>query len=273
MIKRSRLILIPLALFIVYLLLPSNTVQLSAPSSAPLIKAVPNNWAEHQASNKQAIATHLEQHQEDYFAFAHFAVSQTDGIPYLILKLLPKVAPEFWGEGDNFLSVIGLYQDPRMGNYPMPSGIGISGLGRAEPLSNIDYASFTCGGCHIGRVRLENGDLRYLDGGINSEFNVILYRLKIVQTLNKLYAGEKDKEKQQQRVISALLTTLADSAQNNPHYFYNDYQHNDTHFDAAYEKAQIELFRDNAKQHITAFIQQQENAYDGWKLIVARNYS
>ncbi|MDQ7015798.1 MAG: cytochrome C, partial [Gammaproteobacteria bacterium] len=46
-----------------------------------------------------------------------------------------------------------------------------------------------------------------------------------------------------------------------------------THFDAAYEKAQIELFRDNAKQHITAFIQQQENAYDGWKLIVARNYS
>jgi len=271
MIKRAHLPLIMLILLAAYLLTP-QILQLNAPSSPIEVKAVPNDWAAHQAANKKAIAKHLEQHQEDYFAFANFAVSQTDGIPYLILKLLPKIAPEFWGSEENFLSVIGLYDDPRMGNYPMPSGIGISGLGRDKPLDSIDYASFTCGGCHIGRVRLENAEFQYLDGGINSEFNVILYRRKIVQSLNKLYAAETDTEKRQQRVINALLTALDTAQKSDPHYFYNNYQHAEYHFDAAYEKAQIELFRSNATQYITAFIDQQERAYDGWKLIVERNY-
>ena len=130
--------------------------------------------------------------QVNYDHFANFPVSATNGIPLIVLKLLPKVAPQFWGDEDNFLSVMGLFNDERLVGYPFPRGIGFTGLVRKDASADIDYASFTCGGCHIGRVRLDNGQFEYSDGGVNSEFNVIGYRERIVQSLDKIYANETD---------------------------------------------------------------------------------
>jgi hypothetical protein len=251
--------------------------RLSAPNPPVYVKSVPENWEQAQQVHRAKIAAHIEQHAEDYDHFANFAVSQTDGIPLIILKLLPKVAPEFWGNEDNFLSVMGLFNDERLVGYPFPRGIGFTGLGRKEPFAAIDYASFTCGGCHIGRVRLADGSFDYLDGGINSAFNVIGYRWRIVNTLNKIYGEETDPDKKKQLVIDRFLQALDRTHEENPAYFYNNYSHQDKtngtrNFDLEYEAKQIALFKTTAHSTIVTFIAHQEQVYESWKIIAKKFY-
>ena len=245
---------------------------LNAPPPPPTVTQVPDNWSEARAERQQAIQQHLDQHSVAYQRFANYATSETDGIPFIILKLLPVVAPEYWGEGDDFLGVMGLFQDERLIGSPLPRGIGFSGLSRKELMGNIDYSSFACGGCHIGRVRLEDGSIQYLDGGINTQFNVIGFRQRLVQTLTKLYQGETDPDKQQQRLITAFLTALDQSQASDPHFFYKNYEIEGRQFDAEYEKAQIALFRQSADKTIPEFARHAEQVYKGWEILVDRLY-
>lgn len=272
--KLGRWVILPTLVVLAYLWWQySHPVQLEAPVGTPYVKPVPEDWATHQTANRAAIAEHLDKHKDDYFGFAQLAVSKSDGIPYIILNLLPRLAPELWGPEENFLSAMGLYRDPRLGNYPMPMGIGISGLNRDDPEKHLDYASFTCGGCHVGRVRLDNGNLQYLDGGINSQFDITGYRRLIVETLNKVYAGETDPAKRGQKVLDAILAELDKAETENPNYFYNDYRHGKHHFDADYEKQQIDLFRQDAAKYVDTFVKHQEQVYAGWKMVAKRNYA
>ncbi|AWB68918.1 cytochrome C [Saccharobesus litoralis] len=167
---------------------------------------------------------------------------------------------------------MGLFNDERLQGYPFPRGIGFTGLTRAKLNADIDYASFTCGGCHIGRLRHDDGSYQYLDGGVNQEFNVVGYRQRIVQTLDKVIGNETDPAKQEQRVIQAFLTALDQVAQAEPHYFYNNYQYQDRHFDAEYEAQQIALFKQQASQVIPAFMQHQYSVYQGWQIIADKFY-
>ncbi len=247
--------------------------QLLAPQGPAYVKPVPDDWQTYRQTQNEAKAAHLEKYAEAYDRFANHSVSQTDGIPLIILKLLPDLAPEFWGEKYNFLSAMGLFYDERFTGFPFPRGIGFSGLARKEAMGNIDYASFTCGGCHIGRVRLEDNNYLYLDGGINSEFDVIGYRWRIVQTLNKVYAGETDRNKKNQLVLQAILTALGKVQSRNPHYFYNNYHTELRAFDAEYEAGQIALFKQNAAKYVNTFIEHQEQVYENWRLVAKANYS
>lgn len=241
--------------------------ELLPPEHATYVKPVPENWDSYKAENTKAIAQHIAQRKKAFDGFGLFAVSETDGIPLIVLKLLPVLAPEFWGDEDNFLSAIGLFWDDRIAGYPFPRGIGFSGLVREEEHGNIDYASFTCGGCHVGRVRLEDGSYQLLDGGVNSQFDIIGYRLRITQTLNKIYRGETDSEKKKQRLIDAFLTALVEIEKQDPNYFYNDYQYSGRKYDAVYEQAQIALFKSRAETLIPDFAAHAEQVYRGWGIL------
>jgi len=276
MLKRIFMLLL-VALPVVILLVYGNASglfesRLKAPEHSALVHQVPTDWAAAQLERKEDIAAHLAKHQENYDHFANYPVSETQGIPLIVLKLLPKLAPEFWGDEDNFLSVMGLFNDERLVGYPFPRGIGFTGLLRKELNADIDYASFTCGGCHIGRVRFDDGHYEYLDGGVNSAFNVIGYRQRIVQTLNKVYSGESDRSRKNERVIQALLNALEETHAQNPGYFYNNYSHQGRNFDHQYEARQIKLFKQNAAAIIAEFIQHQEAVYDGWRYIAKKFY-
>ncbi|KEQ17827.1 cytochrome C [Endozoicomonas numazuensis] len=167
---------------------------------------------------------------------------------------------------------MGLFQDERLKGSPLPRGIGFSGLSRTEPLGNIDYSSFACGGCHIGRVRLPDGSIQYLDGGINTQFNVIGFRKRLTQTLTKIYQGETDPEKKQTILTETFLNALEQSQTSDPHFFYKNYQFEGRHFDAEYEKAQITLFRQQAATVIPDFASHAEQVYKGWGILVDRLY-
>jgi len=56
-----------------------------------------------QAKKSQEKIEYIQSHQTAYDWFANFAFSEVDGIPYIALKLLPKLAPELWGAKKTFL--------------------------------------------------------------------------------------------------------------------------------------------------------------------------
>ncbi|MDH5517830.1 MAG: cytochrome c [Gammaproteobacteria bacterium] len=242
---------------------------LEAPSGPAFVKKIPQNWSSYQAQQTADKARYIQQKQTAFDWFADFAFSETDGTPYIALRLLPVIAPELWGSADNFLDVIGLFNDPRQGDYPMPRGIGISALASNDPASHVDYTSFTCAACHIGRLEKSKTETLYIDGGINSEFNIVLYRVKVYQTLQKIIGTETDKLKQHQLIINAFLDALQTARQSDSHFFYRNYKN----FTAAYEKIQIELFIRHAGELLSRFAERSIANYQGYGALLNKNYN
>jgi hypothetical protein len=248
-----------------------NSHPLEAPPHPAFVSPVPDDWPQAHLQKLQQKADYIQSYQTAYDWFGNFAFSETDGIPYIVLKLLPQLAPELWGSEENFLDTVGLFLDERQKSYPVARGIGFSGLSRTEAQGNIDYASFTCGACHIGRVRLENGQIDYLDGGVNTTFNIVQFRVKLYQTLQQAYAGETGDNKYKS-LAQKLLNALDATHQQNPNHFYNNFQFAGRNFDADYEAAQIALFKKNAEQTIKQFAQRAEAEYEGFGALLAKNY-
>ncbi|MDH5392606.1 MAG: cytochrome C [Gammaproteobacteria bacterium] len=245
---------------------------LHAPAPPASVKKVAANWSADQAQRIAQKTQYIKDNQSAFDWFSDFAFSESDGTPYIILRLLPVIAPELWGSDDNFLSVVGLFNDTRQNAYPMPRGIGISALNREKPLGDIDYTSFTCAACHIGRVKKASGEIVYIDGGINTEFNIVLYRVKVYQTLQKIIGEESDKNKQQQLIIDAFLSALEKAKVTSNTFFYRNYQNPWLNLDAAYEKAQISLFTDRAAELISAFATRAIANYTGYGALLDKNY-
>ena len=264
--------LLSLIIFSVLLNTACTDKLLDAPAPPAVVKKVADNWPLDQARRTADKARYLRDNQTAFDWFADFSFSESDGTPYIILRLLPLIAPELWGSQNNFLDVIGLFNDPRQNGYPMPRGIGISAFAREKPLANIDYTSFTCAACHIGRVVKDNGETVYIDGGVNTEFNIVLYRVKVFQTLKKIIGTETDKEKQQQLIIDGFLAALEKARNTSNTFFYRDYKNQWLNFDAAYEKAQIELFTTKAAELISAFASRSISNYTGYGALLDKNY-
>jgi hypothetical protein len=229
-------------------------VELDAPLAQAPINPVLDDWRAEQAARRDAKAAYIKTHQEAYDWFTLFPFSKSDGIPLLILKVLPALAPEVWGEGEDFLSLIGLFHDTRVSSPILPTGVGFTGLTREDPTATIDYTSFTCAACHIGRVRGEDGQLHYIDGGINSEFNINLYFVKLSQTLALVHGAEQDPALRLALITDRVVQAVDAAAATSPHYFYAEHRYGGRSFDAAYEAAQIALFKQDAARHVKAFV-------------------
>ncbi len=265
--------LIVAILFLAIPLFSCTNDELQAPGPAATVPDVPKSWPETQQQRVDNKAAYIKQHQMAYDWFTSFPFSNTEGTPYILLKLLPLVAPQLWGSEENFLDTVGLFKDERIPGYPIARGIGISAFSRSPDVAAIDYASFTCAACHIGRVRGNNGDFIYLDGGVNSEFNIVRYRVLIYQTLQKIYGSETETGIKTQLVTDAFISALDKVHTADEHYFYNNYQSTKATFDADYEKTQIALFKSSAARLIPAFIKRAESEYHGFAALLDKNYS
>ncbi len=229
-------------------------VELVAPTALVPLAPVQDDWLVEQAERNDAKAAYISAHQQAYDWFTLFPFSKTDGTPLLILKVLPSLAPEIWGEGEDFLSVVGLFHDSRVANPVLPTGVGFTGLTREDPAAGIDYTSFTCAACHIGRVRGEDGQVHYIDGGINAEFNINLYFVKLSQTLAGVYDAEQDHARRLALVTDSVVQAVDAAAASSPSYFYGNHTYGGRTFDAAYEAEQIALFKQDAATHVAAFV-------------------
>ncbi|BBL76131.1 cytochrome c [Methylomagnum ishizawai] len=231
-----------------------------------------DEWRQQQDARLKAADAYLASQQVAYRWFADFPFGLNSGVPFLVLKLLPELAPEQWGGKDNFLEAMGLFRDGRNPGYPIALGIGWTGLARDDAQGAVDYASFTCGGCHIGRVRLEDGGYRYLDGGVNTQFNLAQYRVRVVKTLDKATAGASGPEDKVRRATAAFLAALDRVHAADPHYFYKNYSFAGRRFDAAYEQKQIELFKRDAPAIVGKFMTIAGLELAAYQDLLAKNY-
>ena len=258
--------------FTLALLSACQSSQLEAPEPPAVVQQTPDNWQQSQQQRTTAKEAYIRDHQTAYDWFSNFSFSANDGVPYLLLKLLPVIAPEYWGSQENFLDAVGLFIDERQLDFPIARGIGISALTREKPYSNIDYASFTCAACHIGRVRTDDGNMHYLDGGVNTEFNIVQYRVRVYKTIQKIYASETDPEKRKQLAVEAFLNALDSTHNKDNTYFYKSYKNSWLNLNAEYEQKQIDLFKQDAASHITKFVSRAEAEYTGYAALLNKNY-
>lgn len=250
----------------------SSEKTLEAPEPPAFVQKTPDNWLVYQQQKDQQKTQYIQKHKAAYDWFTDFAFSETDGVPYLLLRLLPEIAPEYWGDQENFLSVVGLFNDERQAGYPMPRGIGISAFAREDALGNIDYTSFTCAACHVGRVKTEQGGTVYLDGGINAEFNIVGYRVRVYKTLAKVIGNETDQDKKNALWVKAFTEALNKAQASSPVFFYKNYRNDWKHLDANYEAGQIALFKEKAEDYITTFANRAVAEYTGFAALLDKNY-
>lgn len=251
-------------------------VPLVPPAGEPIVKAAPDNWETAKVDRMNRKKAYIKANKIAFDWFADFPFSQTDGTPLIIFKLLPKIDPERWQGGDKLMSEVGLFFDERSDIQFLPRGIGFSGLDRAAQAGALDQTSFTCGGCHIGRVLDETGKTHYIDGAVNTTFNINKYYVQTYETLQKVYAGETDPDKKIDRLTGVILAALDEAVAESPTFFYEDFKRSYRSYDAAYEAQQIEIFRASARDYakdfadytegfVDAFTDYMDKTYEGYK--------
>ena len=229
-------------------------------------------WRAEQEKRIKALEDYIGRKPVAYRWFADFPFGLTSGAPFIVLKLLPKLAPEEWGSKNNFLDVAGLFIDERDPSYPIARGFGWTGLARDDPNGAVDFAALSCGACHIGRVRLDDGGLHYLDGGVNAQFNLVQYRVKVVNTIKKITAGATTPEEKTARATEAVLAALDKVHAENKNYFYKNYVFAGRRFDAAYEARQIELFKQDAGAIVGKFLIRANLEFTSLLDLIDKNY-
>jgi RoxA-like, cytochrome c-like len=239
-------------------------------SDAPA--ALPSDWPAEQQRRTKALETYVKSKEVAYVWFKDFPFGKSSGAPFLVLQLMPRLAPELWGGADNFLSVAGMFVDSRNPGWPIAQGYGWTGLSREDPAGGVDYASITCGACHVGRVRLDDGSYRYLDGGVNNTFNLVQYRARVAKTFAKIVGDAASSEEQVKRATEAIIAALDKAHAENPNFFYHDFALGSRRFDAAYEAKQIELFKKNAPQIVAAYLIRANLELNSFLALVDKNY-
>ncbi|MFO1104053.1 MAG: cytochrome C [Methylocystis sp.] len=229
-------------------------------------------WRAEQAKRLKAIDAYIGRKPVAYRWFADFPFARNEGVPFIILKLLPKLAPEEWGSANNFLDVVGLFVDERDPTYPIARGFGWTGLAREDLNGGVDYAAMSCGACHIGRVRLDDGGLRYLDGGVNAQFNLVQYRVRVINTIKKITEGATTLEEKVERATQTILSTLDIIHAQDKNFFYKNYTFAGRRFDAAYEARQIELFEQDAAAIVGKFLSRAGLEFFSLLDLIYKNY-
>jgi mono/diheme cytochrome c family protein len=242
-----------------------NAVDNKQPALVP-------DWRVEQETRDKALASYLSQKPIAYRWFTDFPFGLTSGVPYIVLKLLPRIAPEQWGSKDNFLDVVGLFNDERNAGYPIARGYGWTGLARDDVNGAVDFAALSCGACHIGRVRLEDGAIRYLDGGVNTQFNLVQYRTRVVNTIKKMTGDAVTPEDKVKRATAAVLEALDNAHAEDKNFFYRNYALGPRRFDADYEANQIDLFKKSAPVIIQDFLVRAELELSSLVDLINKNY-
>lgn len=177
-------------------------------------------WPQIRAACDQRIA---EARAADPVGRAWFANAANgfEGVPLVLLKVLPDLAPEIWGRPEDFFSGFGLFPDPDIPDRILPRGLGVAGDGRplddqGRPLGEIDYGAkgkplfvtLACGACHSGEAEIDGRRIVY-DGAPNTRFDVRKWRAAFSALrqdyLSEEQIGTPDKPGETTRRLVALV--------------------------------------------------------------------
>lgn len=108
--------------------------------------------------------------------------------PMVLIKMLPELAPEFFGRPEEKFSRFGHFVLPGDENRVLPSSMGMASFPTKTDPKPAILTTETCGTCHMGRVRIKtsSGDrILTLYGGVNNQFDIRKWRTALEQTVAK----------------------------------------------------------------------------------------
>ena len=103
-------------------------------------------------------------------------------MPLVLLRSLPDLAPEIWGKPDEQFARFGYLPNP---DGPLPLGLSWDSMDPGVTPQPLHPVALTCGACHIGRVKLDDGTSMTLVGGPNTEFDVRMWRKAFERTVHE----------------------------------------------------------------------------------------
>lgn len=140
--------------------------------------------------------------QAEWFQTTPFSSA---GIPMLLFRAFPDFAPEIWGNTVEDLPHLGLPRnemDER--SHALALGLGFQRSAKAlipgtegTPLdvTSFQVVGLTCGACHISRMRMPNGQLKFLLGNGNTQFDPNAFGEAVYRTVTRPdFTGEKFRE-------------------------------------------------------------------------------
>ena len=202
-------------------------------------------WAEIQAATEKTHLDYLSANAEGYDWFAN-ATDGFAGVPVILLRSFPDLAPEIWGTPDEKFSRFGLIPSPTEPDRPLPLGLSWDPMVEGQAAGPLKGVALTCGACHIGRVRIPEGDAvtyRALVGAPNTQFDVRRWRHAFERTVGEYLNSPENLAKTAGRLREIIASKPAN-------YFYGQYRG----LDAGVEAKERELFAVTEPNDVAASI-------------------
>lgn len=125
-------------------------------------------WESERALRQQELDDYLSSHKNELGALLYAPIGEL-GVPRETLERFSSVMPDIWGPPEEKFAAVGLGPDLYDPSNTLPLGIATyTSLGR-------EYATFSCGTCHVGRVVGPDGQQHLLFGAPNTRFNAVFF--------------------------------------------------------------------------------------------------
>jgi len=112
-----------------------------------------DSWPVERARRQHELDTYLAKNAKELRAFTSIPMAHI-GIPYMIFRILPEMFPEYFGSFGPDFKNIGMGPNPYATDARVPLGFGYS----VSKAPFIQVVTLTCGACHVGRVRVDQGN-------------------------------------------------------------------------------------------------------------------
>lgn len=183
----------------------------------------------------------------DLFVKGPLAKVGNERMPFVLFRVLPEVALKLegqplFGDPENPWTEFGFFKDTRELHKDWPVPMGFTwGVPSPSDSSQIAYAMRTCASCHYSRVRGENGELHFLTGAPNREFD----QHKLFRVMSRFLEKYLDPSKQEnyEKFKASVLVALSSKPEG---WFFNNQESYDeaghkVQFTEAMARKQVEL--------------------------------
>ena len=182
----------------------------AADGAAASVARHDSTWRAEAAQRRGKIEQTIKQNPLAFRAFDTGSLGDAtlEMIPYVMFRVLQELEPAVFG--GEALKSFGFFE-----RKDSPSGLnGITWTRPVKPISpqmgafELRYFTRTCASCHTGRVRLDNGEIRILNGGANTEIRLHYFVGRLTETL-KARLGSSNDSPQCQAFKSRITGVLA----------------------------------------------------------------
>ena len=162
-------------------------------------------WSEEILARRNHIYEVISQNRESFNAFDTGSLGDAtlEMIPYVVFRVLQEIEPAVFG--DAALDSNGFFARPDTPSHR--NGIAWTRPTSPDDTFEVRYMTRTCATCHTGRVRLGDGSIRVIHGGVNTELNAHRFIGQLTRVLKKNLSTSNDSPEYQayrKRIVEAL---------------------------------------------------------------------